>query len=51
MFVDQNISREHAGRYECSANNGVGSAALAEISLTVLCKFYIKSSLCLDPLS
>ncbi|XP_023348637.1 limbic system-associated membrane protein [Eurytemora carolleeae] len=32
----ENISREHAGRYECSANNGVGSAALAEISLTVL---------------
>jgi hypothetical protein len=33
------MSRHHAKEYQCSAHNGVGSLAIADLSLTVLCKF------------
>ncbi len=34
----EGVSRHQAGQYQCSAHNGVGPMATAEISLTVLCK-------------
>ncbi len=35
------VSSLHAGEYQCSAHNGVGSLAIADLSLTVLCKYNI----------
>jgi hypothetical protein len=37
----EGVSRHHAGEYQCSAHNGVGSLAIADLSLTVLCKYNI----------
>jgi len=37
----EGVSRHHAGEYQCSAHNGVGSLASADLSLTVLCKYNI----------
>ncbi len=35
------VSRYHAGEYQCSAHNGVGSLAIADLSLTVLCEYNV----------
>ena len=41
----QNISENHAGRYTCTADNGVGNPVSEDITLKVLCKiFYFKFS-------
>ena len=34
----QQVSRHHKGFYVCSAENGVGQKARAEINLHVLCR-------------
>ena len=34
----RNISREAAGSYRCTAVNGVGSPATADVFITVQCK-------------
>jgi hypothetical protein len=41
IFTSGGLSRHHAGEYQCSAHNGVGSLAIADLSLTVLCKYNI----------
>lgn len=35
------VSREHAGDYECVADNGISPSAEKKIRLDVLCKFFI----------
>ena len=37
-YTIKKVDRFDAGRYTCSANNGVGVAATAHINLQVLCK-------------
>ena len=37
-IVIQDLNRHHSGSYICTASNGVGQAASAEINLKVLCK-------------
>jgi hypothetical protein len=36
----QNISENHAGRYTCTADNGVGNPVSEDITLKVLCKTF-----------
>jgi len=36
-FTD--VSREDAGRYRCSANNGIGNVVYTVVTLVVTCKF------------
>ena len=36
----QNISENHAGRYTCTADNGVGNPVSEDITLKVLCKIF-----------
>ena len=37
-IVVQDVTRHHTGIYTCTADNGVGRPASAEIDLKVLCK-------------
>jgi hypothetical protein len=37
-IIIQDLSRHHSGAYICSASNGVGQTASAEINLKVLCE-------------
>ena len=39
----QNVRRQDAGTYTCTANNGVGQEASAEIQVEIKCKCYIKT--------
>ena len=36
MLLSGSVARQHGGVYTCTADNGVGSSARANISLTVL---------------
>ena len=36
----QNITVNHAGRYTCTADNGVGNPVSEDITLKVLCKYF-----------
>jgi len=38
-FTD--VSREDAGRYRCSANNGIGNVVYTDVTLVITCKFFI----------
>lgn len=37
----EQVGRQHAGTYQCKAENGVRDSAIAEVNLKVLCKFLI----------
>lgn len=36
----QGVSREQAGRYECTASNVEGDGKSAAVNLQVICKFF-----------
>ena len=38
----QNVGRQDAGTYVCTANNGVGEEAHAEIHVDIKCKFVMQ---------
>ena len=38
-YTIKKVDRFDAGRYTCTANNGVGVPATAQIALQVLCEF------------
>ena len=38
-MVIQDVSRHHTGVYTCTADNGVGQPASADIDLKVLCEY------------
>lgn len=35
----EHVGRQHAGTYQCKAENGVRDAVYAEVNLKVLCEF------------
>jgi len=35
------VTREDAGRYRCSANNGIGDVVSKDANLVVICKFFV----------
>lgn len=41
-LVLERVERQHAGIYQCSADNGVRDPVQADIQLTVLCKFSVQ---------
>lgn len=38
LLTLEHIGRQHAGTYQCRAENGVRDAVYAEVNLKVLCK-------------
>lgn len=38
MLTLEHVGRQHAGSYQCKAENGVREAVYAEVNLKVLCK-------------
>ena len=44
-----NVTISHAGRYTCTADNGVGDPVTEHVLITVLCKYiiqYVSTLLC-----
>ena len=40
MLKINHVDRQHAGTYQCFADNGIGQAVTAEVQLHVLCTYY-----------
>lgn len=38
LLTLEHVGRQHAGTYQCKAENGVRDAVYAEVNLKVLCK-------------
>lgn len=38
LFTLEHVGRQHAGAYQCKAENGVRDAVYAEVNLKVLCE-------------
>lgn len=43
LLTLEQVGRQHAGTYQCKAENGVREAVSTEVNLKVLCKFPIKT--------
>lgn len=40
LLTLEHVGRQHAGTYQCKAENGVRTPVYAEVTLKVLCKFH-----------
>jgi len=41
MLLFTDVTREDAGRYRCSANNGIGDVVSKDANIVVICKFFV----------
>lgn len=41
LLTLEHVGRQHAGVYQCKAENGVRDAVHAEVNLKVLCKAFV----------
>lgn len=39
LLTIHDVSRAHAGLYQCTANNGIAPSATADVQLVVQCEF------------
>ena len=42
VFPLTNIGLQHEGTYRCTANNSVGSAVTRDVSIVVLCEYFVQ---------
>lgn len=41
LLTIHNVTRAHAGRYQCTANNGIAPPASVDVQLVVQCEFVV----------